>query len=32
MLDTIDITDTAASRTIEPAIPYFGTPVDRYYY
>jgi flavin reductase (DIM6/NTAB) family NADH-FMN oxidoreductase RutF len=27
MLSTIDITDTAASRTIEPAILYFGTPV-----
>src|SRR5882762_9083504 len=27
MLSTIDITDIAASRTIEPAILYFGTPV-----
>ena len=32
MLDTIAITDIAASRTIEPALLYFGTPVDRYYY
>ena len=27
MLSTIDITDIAESRTIEPAILYFGTPV-----
>jgi flavin reductase (DIM6/NTAB) family NADH-FMN oxidoreductase RutF len=27
MLSTIDITGIAASRTIEPAILYFGTPV-----